>query len=755
MSFKLIAIRPLDNCNPKFLKNLIPNKIYKFYNDYDFLDSNNKKITCTNNFVKVNKIEYNPTVPENLYNQGDTNVNISAIVGKNGSGKSALVELLIASITKVSFEIDANFIKPENLYQHDNIEMYNELVNKYNISKNNDLNNINIEIYFFCNSFNTIPLKGKKPRIRKIKILDNNISITDFKKEFQSEDYIKETEKYTIIKKNNNIDYLKLSNDDLCLLKDFFYTMVINYSHYAFNTLEMGEWLKGVFHKNDGYQLPIVINPFRNEGNIDINSEKHLASSRFLVNILQNEDLREISDNKIVKYVNIKIDDEKFSGWNKDDEKNIYDWDKKNNRDKRLNLTENDKEFILQNIFKEFYKIENFKFNKGNFFYPFIRDYTILKLIKMRKYSIYNKFTNSFENNQKNIFIDNTDISVKKDWFKINNKDIIISYIKVIEQDFSHTTDKLRQALFFLKHLYLDKNDISENEKHLVAIDDLSKKINNAYLDSKKHISQDLQFLVNKDFSIQESLPSIFKINYYFDEKPSNNNFNNFSSGEKQKIFSIHSVIYHLRNLKSVQSHHEYETENTKNEDRIESLELITYKNINIIFDEIELYAHPEYQRKFLNDFLFAVKAVKLVKYNLNIVFITHSPFILSDIPKQNVLFLDSGKPKDFSNKNTFGANITDLLADSFFFSEENGNKILMGDFAKKKIEEVINYLNNIESDFNHKKEAREIINLIDEPLLRNKLNEMYFEKFSEEYDLEKEKEHIRKRAIELGIINE
>ncbi len=32
MSFKLIAIRPLKGCNEKFRKNLIPNQIYKFYN---------------------------------------------------------------------------------------------------------------------------------------------------------------------------------------------------------------------------------------------------------------------------------------------------------------------------------------------------------------------------------------------------------------------------------------------------------------------------------------------------------------------------------------------------------------------------------------------------------------------------------------------------------------------------------------------------------------------------------------------------
>lgn len=101
MSFKILAIRPLSNCNSKFLKNLKQNQIYQFYNDYEFKDSDEKKIQDFLNFREVEYIEFNPSVPTNLYNLKrkdnsikDLEVNISAIVGKNGSGKSSLVELL-------------------------------------------------------------------------------------------------------------------------------------------------------------------------------------------------------------------------------------------------------------------------------------------------------------------------------------------------------------------------------------------------------------------------------------------------------------------------------------------------------------------------------------------------------------------------------------------------------------------------------------------------------------------------------------
>ena len=36
--FKLLAIRPLKGCDTRFRKNLNDGEIYKFYQDYKFLD---------------------------------------------------------------------------------------------------------------------------------------------------------------------------------------------------------------------------------------------------------------------------------------------------------------------------------------------------------------------------------------------------------------------------------------------------------------------------------------------------------------------------------------------------------------------------------------------------------------------------------------------------------------------------------------------------------------------------------------------
>ncbi|MDO4727191.1 MAG: hypothetical protein Q4A56_08275 [Porphyromonadaceae bacterium] len=79
--------------------------------------------------------------------------------------------------------------------------------------------------------------------------------------------------------------------------------------------------------------------------------------------------------------------------------------------------------------------------------------------------------------------------------------------------------------------------------------------------------------------------------------------------------------------------------------------------------------------------------------------------------------------------KEVFGANITDLLAHSFFV--ENG---LIGDFAKSKIEETINWINEQRGktlgqiDPDKLEYYKKVISLIDERVLKLKLTEMITE---------------------------
>lgn len=98
------------------------------------------------------------------------------------------------------------------------------------------------------------------------------------------------------------------------------------------------------------------------------------------------------------------------------------------------------------------------------------------------------------------------------------------------------------------------------------------------------------------------------------------------------------------------------------------------YRGINIVFDEVELCFHPEYQRKFISEFLRLVKAVDIPSdTSLNVIITTHSPFILSDMPKEHILYLKDGKAYDFSDSRTtqrrlnpFAANVSDILRNGF-----------------------------------------------------------------------------------------
>jgi len=118
-------------------------------------------------------------------------------------------------------------------------------------------------------------------------------------------------------------------------------------------------------------------------------------------------------------------------------------------------------------------------------------------------------------------------------------------------------------------------------------------------------------------------------------------------------------------------------------------------------------------------------------------IFTTHSPFLLSDIPKQNIVFLDTFKKEDIEvklgkqkignckvleKKQTFGQNIHTLLSDSFFMDDG-----LMGEFAKGKIEEVIKLLKSKRKLSQKKQEyCKNIIAMIGEPFLKEKLLKMY-----------------------------
>lgn len=162
---------------------------------------------------------------------------------------------------------------------------------------------------------------------------------------------------------------------------------------------------------------------------------------------------------------------------------------------------------------------------------------------------------------------------------------------------------------------------------------------------------------------------------------------------------------------------------------------LLNKKNFILLLDEADLGLHPMWKKGFITTIL---KSVPYFfeglnsKPNLQIILTTHDPLTLSDIPKHNVIFLEKtkeGKCQILSKvQKTFGANITDLLADSFFIKDG-----LIGNFAKSKIEDVIDWINDIKSKRkvlldDELEYCKNVIELIDERVIKLKLSEMITE---------------------------
>jgi len=173
-------------------------------------------------------------------------------------------------------------------------------------------------------------------------------------------------------------------------------------------------------------------------------------------------------------------------------------------------------------------------------------------------------------------------------------------------------------------------------------------------------------------------------------------------------------------------------------------------KEDNYIFllDEPDNSLHPNWAKEFISILL---NNIDMSCKHIHFIITSHSPFILSDIPKENVIFLKDGKQVDV-DINSFGANIHTLLSHGFFM--EDG---LMGEFAKGKIEELINYLNDKESEIKTNEEAQKLLNIIGEPIIKNQLQRMLdskrlskideIDKLSKEMELMKHRiEFLRKR---------
>jgi predicted ATPase len=281
-----------------------------------------------------------------------------------------------------------------------------------------------------------------------------------------------------------------------------------------------------------------------------------------------------------------------------------------------------------------------------------------------------------------------------------------MNYLDAIKKDILMAySNKYYQYLAFA---YISYSNEEKDENFVLNIQTQDKLIE-ILIEKKLFMNQESFEKINCQIDIDldkldEDIKKIIQSGHYFDyldidfTDEQSRSYKDLSSGEKQ-IFGQFLNIYF------------YSIEHTNNQ--------------LYFLDEPDNMLHPNWQKAYVKELLILLKNTQI---NYHILLASHSPFILSDLPKENVIFLEkdekTGKSINATNNidiNPFGANIHTLLSHGFFMKDG-----LMGEFAKSKIDDVIKYLNNDKkSTITTDEDAQNIINIIGEPIIKRELQRM------------------------------
>lgn len=724
--FELLAIRPLKDCPPSLLKALKEGEIYQFNNCYTFTRKNPDEINS-----EILSVKPEGSWIQNLYGNNNLNISISSVVGKNGSGKSSLFEIIYAFTYLLGTQCSLPRTQKKLIDPIQSVNPIDELNTYEDISV---VNKLSCEIYFRENE-----------NIHRFICSEGKIDLE-------------------LLKNEKDGCRWQGRNKDL---SEYCYILALNYSLYGIND-KYYPWLFPLFHKNDLYQTPLVINPFRSQGVINVNRENELSQARTLLNFI-NIDFNSptVINDKVVSALNFRVDCRTNDSLRINDMVHVGFWtigtrieekgktcidifDTISKAQSTFSLKGRTREQIKK-LFEDDKKLSDLQSKESSKKYLWSEKQEAPNYIniqfEMIKYVVRKTFKIAVTH-PAIVGIGEKGLREPKEIVAalVENVDTIIRYVC---EDNTHVTLKIRQALNFLQNEYLkdvswkkirNSQDLNYYDYgvavELAELNNLFTSLSSYKLDYKKKLNLIPGGLIKTEVLVKT--PS---------KESNEHSVETLSSGEQQMINALNTIQYHLANLAS--AHH-------ANDNRVR------YRNITILFDEIELYFHPDFQRKLVSDLVHAIKNLKLdgIK-NLHIILSTHSPFILSDISATHVLRLDNGNPVTSVEEKTFGANIHDMLANDFFLRDG-----FMGSFAQKKIDELIlslevamavnqsekmNYEYLIENfsiellkkhpnlknrsfsektELLSKAECESLINMIGEPVLYMSLMELYSEAF-------------------------
>lgn len=573
------------------------------------------------------RIELNPNHKDRSWYFG-RKITVQALVGPNGSGKSSLLELVYRIINNFSALLERG-MKRNAAWRLLFVKgLYAEL---YYVQDDH--------LYCIsCRGNDVLLIKdGEKEQLLSANIhnyrqsRENRIKVKEMA-------LLADQLHYTVVT-NYSLQSLVSSDyqDEVSLVPD---------SNGVYAPEKDGTvWISHLYHKNDGYLTLIVLNPFRDiEGNIDMATEHRLTIYRLSALLLyyrsrkgffDDYELNDITYSFSPQFVYDKFEEkDKFISELNRPVWNIEKYIKRN--------SDSTPAFILKEFGYGDLPLDNDIARVG-------ATYLVYKVLTIAsKYPSYGEFE---EWGIK---------SLKKSRLEKEEKQELSKLIKQIKKDNSHITIKVVQARNLLNIINCYGPNVLEKDNF--GIDYYQKLVGASVVNGGSE-------LVN----IMYTLPPSFFVPTLTIKNPDKEGnpieISKFSSGERQLLYTFSTYVYHIRNLLSIPK------------------KRVAYRHINLILDEAEICFHPEYQRLFLSRLLYMIKSLRLNQHcAFNIVIATHSPFILSDLPKENILYLDKGKVQ---NREQFisplAANISDILYQSFFL--KNG---FIGEWARIKINSLL-----------------------------------------------------------------